>query len=261
MFLIGSGTIWVKPLYDPTGVAYTNPTTILLGGNALQEFDINDTLSSAELYGNLKYPLEVIQTKGKLEIGAKIGSINLNAMNSIQRNQTVTSGLDAIYWDTTAGTVIPTTPYTITITPPSSGVFAESLSVINATTLRPMSRVASSPTTGQYSVNESTGVYTFASADAGQYVKISYRYTATSTVAQTCTVLNTPIGLTTYFQLYLLQTSATGGIWTRKYPKAMCSDFKRTSKQDGYAISDLKFMAMDDGSGKLMYENFSDSII
>jgi hypothetical protein len=40
----------------------------------------------------------------------------------------------------------------------------------------PMTKVSGSPTTGQYSVNPATGVYSFASADAGKQVVISYSY-------------------------------------------------------------------------------------
>ena len=39
-----------------------------------------------------------------------------------------------------------------------------------------MTAVASNPSQGQYSVNSQTGIYTFNSADYGQYVSITYAY-------------------------------------------------------------------------------------
>jgi len=44
--------------------------------------------------------------------------------------------------------------------------------------------VASSPATGQYSVNTATGIYTFASGDTGASVLISYTFTAATTGTQ-----------------------------------------------------------------------------
>ncbi len=48
--------------------------------------------------------------------------------------------------------------------------------VISATLYASMVAVPSSPTTGQYSYDPATGVYTFSSADAGKTVSISYSY-------------------------------------------------------------------------------------
>ena len=43
-----------------------------------------------------------------------------------------------------------------------------------------LTQVASGPTTGQYSVNTATGVYTFAAADTGLSVYFNYTYTTAS---------------------------------------------------------------------------------
>lgn len=264
MYLFGAGSAWFKPLTDANGSSIANPTPILIGGNAFQDFDITDSKDSKMLYGSLGYPVDTAQGKGKLEIGCKFGSINLQAINTMFRGQVVTTGLNAIYYDSGAGTAIPTSPYQITITPPSSGTFAEDLGVINVTTGVMMNRVASTPSAGQYSVNEGTGVYTFASADnvSGILVKINYRYTATSTTAQTATVLNKPMGPAPYGILYLLQyDTQLGGIWTRKYYKTLCHEFKRGSKQDDYSIAEVKFTAFQDSQGRLFDESFTNMLL
>lgn len=263
MFLFGSGTAWAVPIIDGAGNTVTNPTPILVGGNAFQEFDVSDSTDTKTLYGNLKYPVAVAQGKGKLEISCKFGSLNLAAMNSLLRGQSagVAAGIDSIYFDTSAGTSIPTTPFQITPTAPSSGTWKTDLGVTNTTTGGAMTRVASSPAAGQYSV--AAGVYTFASADnvSAIKVKISYEYTATSTTAQKCTVLNTAMGTAPFVQLYLLQYDNSGlNIWTRKYYNVLCSEFKRSSKQDDFSIADVKFTAFSDVGGNLFDENFTTSV-
>jgi hypothetical protein len=82
---------------------------------------------------------------------------------------------------------------------PSSGTWNSDLGVINAATSEPLIAVASGPTSGQYSV--AAGVYTFASADSGNNVKISFAYTFTGATGQSQTITNQLIGNTPTFQL------------------------------------------------------------
>ncbi len=93
---------------------------------------------------------------------------------------------------------IPTTPFIVTVA--NGANFFEDLGVYNATTGLYMLPVASGPTTGQYAVNATTGAYTFASADAGNPVRISYSYTA-SAVGKTVTYTNAMQGQATKFIL------------------------------------------------------------
>ena len=98
---------------------------------------------------------------------------------------------------TTAATAIPTTPYQITPTVPSSGTWNGDCGVVNAATGEPLTLVTSGPTAGQYSV--SAGVYTFSSADNGSgiSVKISYAYSwTTGSSGQNQIILNQLIGYT-----------------------------------------------------------------
>ena len=78
-------------------------------------------------------------------------------------------------------------PYTITVAPPSSGTFYVDLAVEYATSATQSAAFGArfvkgtpSATAGVYSVVESTGVFTFASGDAGAFVQISYAYTLTT---------------------------------------------------------------------------------
>jgi hypothetical protein len=83
---------------------------------------------------------------------------------------------------------IPTTPYQVTTT--NSAHWQTDLGVTDPSG-KVYTRVASSPTTGQYSV--ASGVYTFAAADTGNNVLISYTYT-NSAAGSEIAVANTPMG-------------------------------------------------------------------
>lgn len=67
-------------------------------------------------------------------------------------------------------------PYTVTVT--NAAAFAGDYGVTKAGT--PMTKVTGAPAAGQYAVNTTTGVYTFAAADAGAAIVITYSYTISS---------------------------------------------------------------------------------
>src|SRR6185437_14518894 len=73
---------------------------------------------------------------------------------------------------------IPVTPGPYTITVAGSANWLSDLGVVYTATGQPLQQVASGPTQGQYSV--AAGVYTFAAADQGLAVLISYRQKVTS---------------------------------------------------------------------------------
>ncbi|MGH6974245.1 MAG: hypothetical protein ACRED6_06425 [Stellaceae bacterium] len=73
-----------------------------------------------------------------------------------------------------AGTVPASSPYTVSAA--NAATFADDYGVVYAATGLPLAKVAAGPAAGQYS--ESAGIYTFASADAGKAVLLSYTYGA-----------------------------------------------------------------------------------
>ncbi|MEX7543121.1 hypothetical protein AB0862_035890, partial [Acinetobacter baumannii] len=80
--------------------------------------------------------------------------------------------------------------------------FVKDLGVTDAKAI-PLKRVASAPTTGQYSVDAATGTYTFAAADAGKTVFINFRYSAMVAGAKSITVSNLDMGYTPEFAVDL----------------------------------------------------------
>lgn len=250
-FGFGSGVLWGTPLTDANGASIANPTPIQLG--VMQDMSLDISFDTKMLYGQNQFPVAVGRGKGKMAGKAKLAQLNGAMMNSLVFGQTVTSGILSDVYDVT-GSVIPSTPFTITPTVPSSGTWSADLGVKNANGV-PMTRVASSPATGQYSV--SAGVYTFAAADTGLTVFISFQYTASSTSAKKSTVLNLPMGYAPTFRADIFVPYA-GKSLIFTIPQCLSSKFGLVTKQDDFLIPELDFEGFADSAGNAIYWGVSE---
>lgn len=242
--LFGSGILWGTPLTDASGNAISNPSPIQFG--TLQEVSLDISFDTKLLYGQNQFPVAVGRGKGKISGKAKFAQVNGTLLNSLFFGQTMTAGIIGDVYDTT-GAAIPTTPFTITPTVPSSGTWAYDLGVRNSSGL-PMTRVASAPTTGQYSV--AAGVYTFAAADTGLTVFINFQYTATSTSAKKSSVMNLPMGYAPSFQCdFSLPYNGKSKIW--RLPNCIGSKLSFATKQDDFVVPDFDFEAFADAAGNV----------
>lgn len=246
-YAFGSGNLFVTQLQDAQGNSVSNPTPYPL--MTLQEGSIDMSSDLKELYGQNQFAVAVGRGKTKIGVKVKPARIIAGVWNSLYFGQTLNTGLIANYTDT-AGAAIPTTPFQITITPPSSGTYAADLGVIDWNG-QPMKRVASSPATGQYSVNVSTGVYTFNSGDTGKTVYINFQYSASVTGAQKMDVSNLPMGYAPRFKADLT-VSYLGKLTTFSFPSAISTKFSIGFKNEDFAIPEFDFSAFDDGTGKVL---------
>lgn len=244
-YAFGAGTLFATQLTDAFGAAIANPTPIQFG--TLQEVSIDISGDVKELYGQNQFPVAVGRGKVKVAGKAKVASVNGLQFNSIFFGQTLAAGTYAAVYDTT-GALVPTTPFQITPTVPGSGTWAADLGVINASGLV-MTRVASGPTTGQYSV--AAGVYTFAAADVGIRMFISYQYTATSTTAKKMTVQNIPMGYAPTFRCDLTE-SYNGKIVTFTLNSCISTKLGIASKLDDFWIPEFDFSAFSDSGNTIM---------
>jgi hypothetical protein len=119
----------------------------------------------------------------------------------------------------------------------------------------PMTKVASSPATGEYSV--SAGVYTFASADEGQTVYISFAYTAAVAGAKKMTIVNVPMGYAPIVRLDVWWQK-NGKQFATTYPNAIASKLSWQSKLDDYMVPEIEFEGFADAAGNVMYRSFSE---
>ena len=243
--LFGSGILWGTPQTDANSNSISNPTPVQFG--ILQDCSVDISFDTKMLYGQNQFPVATGRGKGKISCKAKAAQINGALFNSLFFGQTLTSGIISDVYDTT-GTVIPGTPYQITPTVPSSGTWSADLGVVNASGV-PMTRVASSPTTGQYSV--SAGVYTFAAADTSNTVYINYQYTASSTTAKKSTVTNLPMGYAPTFRCDLL-VPYKGKSLIYTLNTCIASKLSIATKQDDFVIPEFDFDAFADSNGNVL---------
>jgi hypothetical protein len=173
----------------------TNPTPSQV--RILQEASLDISATTKELFGQNKFAVATGVSQYKVQGKAKfadmqprmirdfVGAPNNSLMTSGQTNTAVNE----------AHSVPASSPYTITVT--NSATFTLDLGVVYANTGTPLINVASGPTVGQYSY--SAGVYTFAAADDGIAVTISYSYTIAS-VGDSVLISNSAAGAANTFQ-------------------------------------------------------------
>lgn len=242
----GAGVLVGTALNDATGAALAAPTPVQFG--IMQSCSVDFSFDVKELFGSYQFPVAIGRGKGKITGKASIAQMNGLTINSVFFGQTLTSGSLKAYIDT-VGTAIPATPFTITPTVPGGGTWANDLGVLDPNGV-PMTRVVSGPTTGQYSV--SAGVYTFAAADTGKLVRISYQYTATSTIAKKLTINNVLMGQAPTFRADLMiPYGAQQFVLT--LPCCTGSKFSVATKLDDFVMPEFDFSAFADSSNNVAY--------
>ncbi|MBV8061456.1 MAG: hypothetical protein JO253_08055 [Alphaproteobacteria bacterium] len=250
-YVFGSGQLWGTPTADAYGNPIANPSPVQFG--TMQDVSLDISFDTKELTGNLQFAVAIGRGKGKVEGKAKVAQLNGSLFNSLFFGQTLTNGVINDVFDTT-GSVIPSSPYSVTPTVPGSGTWSQDLGVRNSNGL-PLKRVASAPATGQYTV--AAGVYTFAAADTGTTVFINFQYTATSTTAVQSTIINLPMGYAPTFRAdFNLPYNGKNLIIT--LPNCIGSKLSFATKQDDFLIPEFDFSAFASANGQIMTYSLSD---
>lgn len=254
MYLFGAGFLYGIPTADASGAAIANPTPILFG--TMQEVSLDFGFENKMLYGNLQFPVAVGRGKGKITGKAKVAKINAAAYASMIFGGSTSANIVASVNDVT-GKAIPATPFTITagatntattIQIPSSGTWLRDLGVQDASG-NPMTRVASGPVSGQYTV--AAGAYVFAAADTALTVFISYEYTATSASAKQFTLQNQAMGYAPTF-MCVLSAPFQGKNFHVRLPQCISNKLGLAFKNDDFVIPEFDFDAFADGAGNVV---------
>lgn len=236
--VFGPGALYVTRTdgagpYTPVNIGYIN------------DFSYDESGEQKQLYGQNQYPLDsargTIKATGKM----KAATISALALNAVFHGQSFVAG--QLLASLNEAHTIPSTPYQVTITPPASGVFDEDLGVLNAATNLPMIKVASSPSTGQYSL--SGAVYTFAAADTTVAVLITYAYTL-ATGGQTLTVINTLIGSNPTFQIDYYSIRNAQPYYVRFYA-CVADKLVRAHKLTDFMMPEIDFGFYANATGKV----------
>lgn len=174
---------------------------------------------------------------------------NCEDVNDLFFGQTLGAGMKATMVDEPH-----TVALTVTIVPPSSGIFVNDSrgdqGVRYAATGVPLTRVASAPVIGQYSVNTATGAYTFASGDVGSGVLISYVYTLSSTGTQ-LNITNQLMGYAPTFQVLLATVYNNQQMNVLLY-SAIASKLNIVTKQEDFIIPEFDFEAFANSAGQVI---------
>jgi hypothetical protein len=109
-------------------------------------------------------------------------------------------------------------------------------------------RVAGAPNAGQYAVS-STGLYSFAAADAGAAVLLSYSYTVTGSGSRIA-IGNPMMGNTPVFQA-VFNEQFNGKQLTLQLNACVASKLSLPTKQDDWLVADLDFQAQADAAGNV----------
>ncbi len=243
MMNFGTGIAYAVPQVDSNGAAIANATPVQFG--ELQDITLDISFEEKLLYGSKKFPIAMGQGKGKIGIKVKTATISGSVLGDLVFGGGATSGIRAVVQNSPSN-VPSAAPYTIAAAPPNSGVWATNFGILNAATGKPMICVAGTPTAGQYAVNN--GVYTFAAADAGLQILMSYEYTASSTTGKTGQITNQLMGYAPSFKLALSNNFKNNSLCiVLNYCTASKLSFP--FKNDDFSIPDLDISAFDGTAG------------
>ena len=217
----------------------------------LQDVEIDWDWTTRELWGQFQFPLDIARGQGKIAGKAKFARIFGAIYGDLFFGQTPAAGQLTVA-ENEADVVPATSPYTVTVA--NAANYVDDLGVYFATGnnagLR-FTRVTTPSATGQYSVNLATGIYTFAAADAGASLLLSYLYNSTTT-GKKLVLTNQLMGFTPTFKATFYTTKTTQGV-----PAGLalvlnaCTATKLAlpTKIDDYEIQEFDFSAFADATG------------
>ena len=239
MYEFGSGTLFGFPSIGNTAA---NPTPMKFG--TLQDVSLDISGDIKQLYGQKQFPEAVARGKNKISGKAKFAHLNGKLFNDLYFGQTMGSGMITMALDQ-AGT-IPATPFQLTVT--NSANFKQDWGVTFVATGVPLTKVTGTPAAGQYS--EAAGVYTFAAADTGSAVLISYTWTNASVGTQ-LNITNQLMGFAPTIQILLEQQYNSNQESILCYA-AVASKLSFATKQEDFLIPEFDFECFANASGQVI---------
>lgn len=233
----GAGIVTLTP-------SSANPTPVQIA--TLKDVSLDISFTEKELRGSNAFPEDVARAGGKIAGKAKSGRIHGGLLALLLTGATQSTGRVIPVPSEVA--VIPATPFTITVA--NGATFDTDLGVIDLNTGLAMVRVASAPTTGQYSVTVGTGAYLFAAADVGHSVSIRYLYKST-TLGTTLDYTNQQMGTAQTFEVTVFNSYSGGDHGFRLYACTL-PKLSLAYKNEDYTENDLDFSAFANIAGKVI---------
>lgn len=200
--LFGTGLLALTP-------NLTAPVTPVVVA-VLEDISLDASFKIVDLVGNLQFAVDKAKAEGKLSGKFKSGYFAGGLINAILSGSTSAVGSNvAVFGEsfTLAAGTYTTVKGALTV----AGA-AGDLGVFDVTANKFLTAVTSGPTTGQYVPATSSGVMTFAAADNGHIIQVSYIYTGAA-IGTTIQLNNQMMGMNTTFQMRLFNnySAAAGG--------------------------------------------------
>lgn len=191
----GAGSVFIAPV---GGNQPANPSAMSILG--IQGASVSADQKMVELKGANKGPDDVATADMTIKGNIEMARVDVDVFNQAYYSEAMTTNAPIVV-PNESGT-IPGTPFAITVA--GSATWVKDLGVRNSNG-QPFVKVASGPVAGEYSV--AAGVYTFAAADTGKSVLISY--TKSSTAGTLLTVHNQLMGFGPIVEVYMWENYST----------------------------------------------------
>ena len=219
----------------------------------LQDVTLDFSSSIKTQYGQGQFPVAAGRGEIKASGKAKVGEVRGAFYNDLFFGSASATGTVKLAYNE-SGSVPGATTYTIVVT--NGANFVADQGIIYTATGLPLQQVAAgSEATGKYSVDATTGTYTFDSTDASAKVKISYTYS--DATAGTTQALGNPLqGVQPTFSIIV--SRSYNGVGDRfKLHSCISSKLWVPTKMADFAITELDFECFADAAGETV-TNYTD---
>ena len=252
--VFGPGALYV------TRTDISGATPINIG--YVNEFSLDETGETKELFGSYQYPLAVARGTIKATGKAKAALISGQALNIFRAGATGTNGFSAGQLKASLGenATVPASG-TFTVVGANGANFNQDLGVLYAATGLPLVKESAASlvgAAGEYYVSN-TGTYTFDSLDASAGVKLSYAYndTVTSDGGQTQIVQNQLIGFAPTFQIDYVTQFQGKSFYLRLY-SVICTKLTSSFKLTDFFMPELDFNVQANSAGNVYEVSYAD---
>ncbi len=249
LYNFGTGQVFAIP----SGQTY--PTPMQFG--TLQDIDVSFDATVKPLVGQLQYAVALARGEVKVSGKAKFARMSASAYNNIFLGQTLGTAGSGPQTLTPAspgetGVIPGSVSYVVQVT--QHATFIADLGVTGVVSGTQYTRVAPAAEVAgiSYSLNVSTGTYTFAAGDAGLSMYINYSYTTAT--GSLITINNQLMGTTPSFSLQLFESytnNGVGGTSTLILNNVTSKKLALAFKNQDWTMNDMDFEAAVNASGVL----------
>lgn len=220
----------------------TNPTPRRIA--IIQDVSIEVKREMKELFGENKYAEDAASGNESISGKYKSGELDPAWMMENFMSATRTTGYQELV-RAEVGTIT-----TGAVTVAGAADFLEDWGVVNPSTGRAYRRVAATPAVGEYTVNESTGVYTFNTTENGVAPLFTYLKEVTGS-GETYSVNNTLAGDAVFCSLLLYKKSRTGKAFGLRLANAAFESASFGFKLNEHAMPEGSFKGFADATGQV----------